>query len=262
MSISINDIKNTVKSLEGEALENYIHSLQDDKRQGVQNLIQSYQKQKQKHAKEIARISAMIEFDKNSINKVGFVAGVDEVGRGPLAGPVVAGCVIMDQNIVIEGVNDSKKLSHEKREQLYDIIVKNSKYCAIGLVENEKIDEINILNATFLAMKSAINHVSNEMGAENQSIQLILVDGNQTIKGLDIAQKTVVSGDSKSYAIACASIIAKVYRDRLMEKYDLQYPGYDFAQNKGYGTASHYEGLEKLGFTPIHRRSFCKSLFN
>lgn len=261
MSTSINDIKNTVKSLEGEALETYIHSLQDDKRQGVQNIIQSYQKQKEKHEKEIARINAMIEFDRNSLNKAGFIAGIDEVGRGPLAGPVVTACVVMDESSVIEGVNDSKKLSHEKREQLYDIIVKHSKYCAIGLVENEKIDEINILNATFLAMRSAISHVSNEMEKDDRQIDLILVDGNQAIKGLEIAQKTVVSGDSKSYSIACASIVAKVYRDRLMEKYDLQYPGYDFAQNKGYGTEAHYEGLKKLGFTPIHRKSFCKSLF-
>lgn len=261
MSTSINDIKNTVKSLKGEALETYIHSLQDDKRQGVQNIIQSYQKQKEKHEKEIARINAMIEFDRNSLNKAGFIAGIDEVGRGPLAGPVVTACVVMDEATVIEGVNDSKKLSHEKREQLYDIIVKQSKYCAIGLVENEKIDEINILNATFMAMRSAISHVSNEMEKDDRQIGLILVDGNQAIKGLEIAQKTVVSGDSKSYSIACASIVAKVYRDRLMEKYDLQYPGYDFAQNKGYGTEAHYEGLKKLGFTPIHRKSFCKSLF-
>lgn len=261
MSISINDIKNTIKSLEGEALENYINSLKADQRQGVQKLIESYYKQKEKAEKEVKRIKNMIAFDQDNINESEIVAGVDEVGRGPLAGPVVAACVIMDTNYIIEGVNDSKKLSHEKREQLYDLIVKNSKYCAIGLVENDKIDEINILNATFLAMRSAINHISNEMKTDNKKIDLILVDGNQNIKGLEIAQKTVVSGDSKSYSIACASIVAKVYRDRLMEKYDLQYPGYDFAQNKGYGTASHYDGLENLGLTPIHRKTFCKSMF-
>lgn len=259
MSISISEIKNTISTLEGKALEEYIESLMKDERQGVKKLIQSYQKQQEKAEKEYQRIKTMIEFD--SLNADGaLVAGVDEVGRGPLAGPVVAACVVMDTNTPIEGVNDSKKLTHEKRAFLYDKIVKGSIYCAIGVVDNKKIDEINILNATFLAMKSAIEHVSNEMEKDEKRIELVLVDGNQNIRDLDITQKTVVSGDSRSYSIACASIVAKVYRDRLMEKYELEYPGYDFAQNKGYGTAAHYEGLEKLGFTPIHRKSFCKSL--
>lgn len=261
MGKSINEIKNTLKILDESQKQSYIEELMTDEREGVKKIIESYEKQKQKQEKEINRIKGMIGFDQDSIMAGQIVAGVDEVGRGPLAGPVVAACVVIDSSMVIEGVNDSKKLTQEKREYLYDIIVQNSLYCSIGMIENDVIDEINILNATFLAMTSAINFVSKELKNDGKALDLILVDGNQKIRDLDIKQQTVISGDSKSYAIACASIVAKVYRDRLMEKYDQKYPGYDFASNKGYGTSAHYDGLNNLGFTPIHRKSFCKSYF-
>lgn len=257
---NISEIRNTLKILDESQKESYVQELMADEREGVKKIIESYEKQKQKQEKEKNRIKAMIAFDQDSISEGQIVAGVDEVGRGPLAGPVVAACVIIDSNTVIEGVNDSKKLTQEKREQLYDLIVKKSLYCSIGMIENDVIDKINILNATFQAMTSAINYVSKELNDDSKAIDLILVDGNQKIRDLDIKQQTVISGDSKSYAIACASIVAKVYRDRLMENYDQKYPGYDFASNKGYGTPAHYDGLNTLGFTPIHRRSFCKSL--
>jgi len=261
MGKNINEIKNTLKILDESQKQSYIEELMTDEREGVKKIIESYEKQKQKQEKEINRIKGMITFDQNSIVAGQIVAGVDEVGRGPLAGPVVAACVVIDSSMVIEGVNDSKKLTQEKREYLYDIIVQNSLYCSIGMIENDVIDKINILNATFLAMTSAINFVSKELKNDGKALDLILVDGNQKIRDLDIKQQTVISGDSKSYAIACASIVAKVYRDRLMEKYDQKYPGYDFASNKGYGTSAHYDGLNNLGFTPIHRKSFCKSYF-
>lgn len=260
MKNSIAEIKNKLSSLEGKAKSEYIIELKDDNREGVKKIIQSYENALIKRAKEIERIKTLIDFDYNCITSGQIVAGVDEVGRGPLAGPVVAACVVMDKNTIIEGVNDSKKLSKEKREELYGKIVKASLNCSIGLVDNEIIDEINILNATFLAMKSAIDFVEKELSEKNQKIDLVLVDGNQNIKDIEQKQKTVVQGDSKSYAIACASIVAKVYRDRLMEDYDVKYPGYDFASNKGYGTANHYQGLNNKGFCEIHRRSFCKNL--
>ena len=258
--LSISEIKIRLDSLDEISREEYVRELMADERSGVKKITETYQRQKAKAEKEQARIGAMIEFDHSFASEGMIVAGVDEVGRGPLAGPVVAACVVIDRDAMIEGVNDSKKLSQEKREYLYDIIVKKSRHCSIGIIENDVIDRINILNSTFLAMSSAINHVSKELSEKGSRIDIVLVDGNQKIKDLDIRQETVVGGDARSYAIACASIVAKVYRDRLMKNYDKKYPGYDFAGNKGYGTASHYEGLKMLGFTPIHRISFCKSV--
>ena len=258
--LSISEIKIRLESLDEISREEYVRELMADERSGVKKITESYLRNKAKAEKEQARIRSMIEFDHSFAAEGMIIAGVDEVGRGPLAGPVVAACVVIEREAIIEGVNDSKKLSQEKREYLYDIIVKKSRHCSIGIIENDVIDSINILNSTFLAMNSAINHVSKELSEKGSRIDVVLVDGNQKIKDLDIRQETIVSGDSRSYVIACASIVAKVYRDRLMENYDKKYPGYDFADNKGYGTASHYEGLKRLGFTPIHRRSFCKSV--
>lgn len=259
MKTSITEIKTKLYTLEAKEKQDYINFLRDDDRKGIQTLVTSYEKELVKKAKEIERVKALIEFDQETIQGQ-LVAGVDEVGRGPLAGPVVAACVIMDPKIVIEGVDDSKKLTKEKREELYTKIVNQSMYCSIGLIENDVIDEINILNATFLAMKSAIEFVEKELNEQGKTINLVLVDGNQMIKNIEQNQKTVVQGDSKSFAIACASIVAKVYRDRLMEDYDQKYPGYDFSSNKGYGTANHYQGLNTQGFCKIHRKSFCKNL--
>lgn len=259
-TLSISEIKSILNSFNELQKEDYIRELMSDERSGVKKIIESYNKQKIRTEIEYSRLRSMTDFDDSYSGNGIILAGVDEVGRGPLAGPVVAACVVIDGDDVIEGINDSKKLTPEKREYLYDIIVKKSRYCAIGMIENDVIDQINILNATFLAMTSAINHVSKEISQDGGKLDLVLVDGNQKIKDLDVMQETVVSGDCKSYAIACASIVAKVYRDRLMQNYDKKYPGYDFAGNKGYGTASHYEGLNKQGFTPIHRKSFCKSV--
>ena len=181
-----------------------------------------------------------------------YIAGVDEVGRGPLAGPVVCAAVIMplDDASIIEGVDDSKKLSEKKREQLAEEIKKRALWYTIVEVDEKKIDEINILQATRLGMKRAIESL--EMLPE-----MVLTDGNMT---LDIAlpQKSVIGGDALCYSIGAASIIAKVYRDHLMDEYAKEYPQYGFEKNKGYGTAAHIAGIKEYGLCPIHRRTFTK----
>ena len=187
----------------------------------------------------------------------GVAAGVDEAGRGPWAGPVAAGCaVFLSRDVdarLLENLNDSKKLSKKKREMLFDLLQKEAEKgtmkLGIGLASAAEIDEINILNASFLAMERAI---------EKAGVQpaLVLVDGNRMPRDFGWAVKTVIKGDGKSYSIAAASILAKVYRDRLMEEMARQYPGYGFEKNAGYGTKAHIEGLKKFGVTPEHRRSY------
>ncbi len=180
------------------------------------------------------------------------VCGVDEAGRGPLAGPVCAAAVILPQGLVIEGLNDSKKLSEKKREQLYDKVVENALAWSVAFASEAEIDEINILQATFLAMKRAVEGLT-------VKADYALIDGNR-MPPLDINGETVIKGDSLSMSIAAASIIAKVTRDRLMLEIDKEYPQYLFSQHKGYGTALHYEMLEKHGISPVHRRSFLKKI--
>lgn len=181
-----------------------------------------------------------------------YICGVDEAGRGPLCGPVAAAAVIMPKDSRIEGVNDSKKLTEKKREVLYEQIIKEAIAYHVCLIDNEEIDEINILNATLKAMETAINNLS-------VKADFALIDGNRN-KGITTPNQTVVKGDAKSYSIACASILAKVTRDRLMEEYDKQYPEYGFLKHKGYGTKAHYEAIEKYGITPIHRKTFLKKI--
>lgn len=180
------------------------------------------------------------------------VCGVDEAGRGPLAGPVCAAAVILPQGLVIEGLNDSKKLSEKKREMLYDKVTENALAWSVAFASEAEIDEINILQATFLAMKRAVEGLGIKA-------DYALIDGNR-MPPLDINGETVIKGDSLSMSIAAASIIAKVTRDRLMLEIDKEYPQYLFSQHKGYGTALHYEMLEKHGISPVHRRSFLKKI--
>ena len=182
-----------------------------------------------------------------------FIAGVDEVGRGPLAGPVVTAAVILPADFNVLGVDDSKKLSAKKREQLCEEIKKQAVCWAVGWKDAEVIDEVNILQATKLAMAEAV---------ENLSIRpdFVLIDGNFTVPAIEIPQQCIIKGDANSTSIAAASIIAKVTRDRYMMEMAEKYPGYSFESNMGYGTKAHYEGLRTLGMTPIHRRSFLKSL--
>ncbi len=181
------------------------------------------------------------------------VCGVDEAGRGPLAGPVCAAAVILPENCEIEGLNDSKKISEKKREMLFDIIKEKAIAYSIAYGTLEEIEEYNILEATYIAMNRAIN------GLETKA-DFALIDGNRVPKGISIPCETVVKGDGKSCSIAAASILAKVTRDRLMLEYDKKYPQYFFAQHKGYGTKAHYEAIKQHGVCEIHRLSFLKNV--
>ena len=192
----------------------------------------------------------LFNFDKLYFGKgLRFVSGVDEAGRGPLAGPVVAAAVILSDDTIIEEVNDSKKLTPKKREILFDKIKLQALSYGVGIVDSVIIDKINILQATFLAMKHALDKLAIKP-------EIVLVDGNHKIPGLEIKQEAIVSGDAKSQSIACASILAKVTRDRMMDEYAKQYPRYLFEKHKGYGTKAHIEAIKKFGACPIHRKTF------
>ena len=204
-------------------------------------------KQQERLEKEIARTKAMSIFEEE-YKDYPYICGIDEVGRGPLAGTVVAGAVILPKDDMILYLNDSKKLSEKKREMLYDEIMNRAVATGIGMASPARIDEINILQATYEAMRMAIDNLKVRPD--------ILLNDAVTIPQVDILQVPIIKGDAKSISIAAASIIAKVTRDRLMVEYDKVLPGYDFASNKGYGTKAHIAGLKELGPTPIHRRSF------
>ena len=181
------------------------------------------------------------------------VCGVDEAGRGPLAGPVCAAAVILPKDLVIPGLNDSKKLTEKKRRELYDLIVEQAVAYGIALADEKEIDEINILQATFRAMERAVAKLAVKP-------DMVLIDGNREPM-IDLPMKTVVKGDSLSASIAAASILAKVTRDRIMEEQDAVYPAYGFAVHKGYGTKRHYEALTEFGPSPIHRMTFLKKFY-
>ena len=188
------------------------------------------------------------------------IAGVDEVGRGPLAGPVVAAACIFDRDVDIVGIDDSKKLSEKKREQLFDEIKDKALAYGIGEASCEVIDEINILEATKLAMKRAIEEADKMLESKGRDrIQIVIFDAVK-INDLKKKQMSVIKGDQTYFSVAAASILAKVTRDNLMKEYDKVYPEYGFASNKGYGTKAHYEGIKKAGITEIHRKSFLKNL--
>lgn len=186
-------------------------------------------------------------------DQIRLICGVDEAGRGPLAGPVYAAAVILPRGLVIEGLNDSKKLTEKKRAALYDVIVAQAAAYGIGSASEREIDEINILQATFLAMRRAID-------ALDIKPDLALIDGNRSCD-FGVSAETVIRGDSLSANIAAASILAKVTRDRVMEQYALQYPAYGFEVHKGYGTKRHYDALREYGPCPIHRQSFLKKFY-
>ena len=196
---------------------------------------------------ELKRIEALKQYEKE-YEHLGYVCGIDEVGRGPFAGPVVACAVILPKDCNILYINDSKKLSEKRREELYDIIIKEAVAYGIGIKDNRRIDEINILQATYEAMREAINNLSVKPD--------VLLNDAVKIPGVDIKQVPIIKGDAKSISIGAASIVAKVTRDRMMAEFDEKYPGYEFSKNKGYGTAAHIEGLKKYGPCEIHRRSF------
>ena len=199
---------------------------------------------------EKERIEAMREFEEKYAS-FSYICGIDEAGRGPLAGPVVAGAVVLPKGKRILYVNDSKKLSEKKREELFDVIKEEALSFGLGIVSPERIDEINILQATYEAMREAVNKLSVSPD--------ILLNDAVTIPGIDIRQVPIIKGDARSLTIASASILAKVTRDRIMAEYDLQYPEYGFAKHKGYGTKAHIDAIRQFGPCPIHRKTFIKN---
>ncbi len=208
-------------------------------------------KKEEKLRKELERLEVMSAYEKEYAQYM-HICGIDEVGRGPLAGPVVACAVVLPKDVTILYLNDSKKLSEKKRELLYDEIMEKAVAVGIGAVGPARIDEINILQATYEAMRMAIEDLTGKLGKKPD----LLLNDAVTIPEVDIPQVPIIKGDAKSISIAAASIVAKVTRDHLMIEYDQVLPGYDFAKNKGYGTKAHIAGLKELGATPIHRKTF------
>ena len=250
MAKAIGEIKEEFQNTNLEHLEQFIASYILDERQGVQKLVLSARKQLEKLDKERERIEKLKEFEKKYA-EYEYICGIDEVGRGPFAGPVVAGAVILPKDCDILYINDSKQLSEKKREELYDIIMEKAVATGIGMASPQRIDEINILQATYEAMREAIGKLSVKPD--------LLLNDAVTIPMVDIKQIPIIKGDAKSISIGAASIIAKVTRDRLMVEYDKIMPEYHFAANKGYGSPEHIEALKKYGPSPIHRASFIKN---
>ena len=219
-----------------------------DGRAGVQAAISKRKRELQKQVDEDLRLEKMLAYEKELYAQgIDLIAGVDEVGRGPLAGPVVAAAVILPKACKIPGLNDSKKIPKSKHKEIYEAVLQNAIAIGIGIKDNQVIDQVNIYEATKLAMMEAIGQLEPQP-------QHLLIDAMKL--DLPISQTSIIKGDANSLSIAAASIVAKVTRDQMMEEFDREYPGYDFAQNAGYGTAKHLAGLDKLGVTPIHRRSF------
>ena len=234
-------------------LENLEQTYREDTRSGVQTLIRRSEKQRETLEKETARIYQLQQYERD-YEKEGLICGIDEVGRGPLAGPVVAGAVILPKDCEILYLNDSKKLSASRREALYDEIMEKAVAVGVGMASPARIDEINILQATYEAMRKAVEQLS--------VVPDLLLNDAVTIPEMPYRQVPIVKGDAKSVSIAAASVIAKVTRDRLMMQYDKILPEYGFAQNKGYGSQSHIEALKRVGASPIHRRSFIKNFIS
>jgi len=247
MEKKIGDIKEELKNTPDEELAGFISNYEGDERGGVIKLVEQAKKRVEKLEQEKHRIWELGKFERE-YEQFGYVCGIDEVGRGPLAGPVVAGAVILPKDCDILYINDSKKLSAAKREELYDVIMEKAVAVGIGMVGPGRIDEINILQATYEAMREAISNL--------QVKPDILLNDAVTIPGVEVRQVPIIKGDAKSISIGAASIIAKVTRDRLMEEYDNVFPEYGFASNKGYGSAEHIKALKEIGPTPIHRQSF------
>ncbi len=250
MEQSISDIKSRLEKISLEEIKNVLEDYREDERVGVKKLIESYEKKLEAIKKEINRLHLMRFFERK-YDHFEFIAGIDEVGRGPLAGPVVTAAVILPKDATIFYVNDSKQLSEAKREELYAEIMEKALSVSIGMIHPDEIDEINILNATKKAMNQAIMNLS-------LIPDMVLVDA-LTIPGILMPQVGIIKGDEKSVSIAAASIIAKVTRDRMMAGYHALFPNYGFDKNKGYGTNDHITALKAFGPCPIHRESFIKN---
>lgn len=251
--MKVSEIEELVKSMSFDERKLMAEELQGDNRAGVVRISDRLKREIAAHNREIDRIKEMKKFEYEWAGKgAKYIAGIDEVGRGPLAGPVYASAVVFPIDCIIEGVNDSKKLSPQKRSNLYGTIKSSAISCATGCCDEKTIDRINILNATYEAMKMAVIKLSVRP-------DVLLIDAVR-IPGIEISQVPIVKGDSLSFSIAAASIIAKVERDRFMDDLSSLYPAYNFASNKGYGTQEHMDAIKKYGPCPIHRRTFIEGI--
>jgi ribonuclease HII len=247
---SITEINKEFQQADDRALSRLFAEYADDTRAGVVGLIAKYQKKLEKLEQERQRLAQMRIYEEK-YESCGLVCGVDEAGRGPLAGPVVAGAVILPKDCEILYLNDSKQLSEKRREALYDEIKEKEVAWAVGMASPARIDEINILQATYEAMRQAIAALDPQPA--------VLLNDAVRIPGIELQQVPIIKGDAKSLSIAAASIMAKVTRDRLMKEYDKVLPQYGFASHKGYGSAAHIEAIRVHGPSPIHRQTFIKN---
>lgn len=248
---SIQQIREELKRAPEAELPALCRIYEEDERKGVQSLAIQTRKRLEKLEKEITRLEKMREFE-HKYEYLGYVCGIDEAGRGPFAGPVVAGAVILPKDCRILYLNDSKQLTEKKREELYEEIMEKAIAAEVGYASPARIDEINILQATYEAMREAVGKLS--------CTPQILLNDAVTIPGITIPQVPIIKGDGKSVSIAAASIVAKVTRDRLMREYHKIMPQYGFASNKGYGSREHIEAIRKYGPTPIHRKTFIHNI--
>ena len=249
--MNIKDIEEILKNTAIENLSQVLAAFEADERSGVQKLIAKYKKKIEQLESIRAEWELRMAFD-SAFEAHELIVGIDEVGRGPLAGPVVAAAVILPPQVELFGLKDSKKLNSQKREVLYQEIQEAALAIGVGIVDAQRIDEINILQATFEAMRQALSQISTDY-------KCILVDGNKEIPHVKSMQHAIIGGDNKSASIAAASVVAKVTRDRMMEKYAEIYEGYDWENNKGYGSSKHYDAIRSQGITPLHRKSFLKN---
>ncbi len=251
--LTAKEIDERLREVSEPTLPEALSQFQGDDRAAVQKILTKYEKKYTKYVSELERLEQILSYEHEAYEKgYVYVGGIDEAGRGPLAGPVVAAAVILPPNKKIMYLNDSKQVSAKVREELYDTIMEEAIGVGVGIVSPARIDEINILQATYEAMRYAVAELAQEP-------QVLLVDAVK-IPGLDIPQIPIIKGDAKSMSIAAASIIAKVTRDRMMVMYDELYPQYGFAEHKGYGSKKHYEALHEYGISPIHRKSFLKNM--
>lgn len=252
MALSVSDIKNELDSCSLDELSGFIANYSDDARNGVKSLVKKAEKRIEDYHKEILRIEAMREFEHRYEDRYELICGVDEAGRGPFAGPIVAGAAILPKDLDILYLNDSKKLSEQKREELF-LEIKEKAICyGVGIVSAARIDEIGVGKADFEAMRLAVSQLSPQP-------DFALTDAF-LIPGLKIPQENIVKGDARSVSIAAASILAKVTRDHIMEELDEKYPMYGFKDHKGYGTQAHRDRIIEYGVCPEHRMSFLKNM--
>ena len=249
---SIQEIKEEFKRATVKELPALMENYREDQRKGVRSLLEQAWKRLEKLEAERVRLEKMRAYE-HEYEHLGYVCGIDEAGRGPFAGPVVAGAVILPKDCEILGLNDSKQISEKRREELYEEIIEKAVAAETGFASPARIDEINILQATYEAMREAVG----KLPVRPQ----ILLNDAVTIPGIEIPQVPIIKGDSKSLSIAAASIVAKVTRDRLMREYDKIMPEYGFASHKGYGSREHIEALRKYGPSPIHRKTFIRNVF-